>query len=743
MPVRDGALERKMERKIETHFRKEEKSMKIIWNAEHKYFHLRTGEMSYLMGVTPDERLLHLYWGAALGSEDSAAEIAGEMLQSYVHPEGVDSKADFYSRHEVSTMTPGDYSDPVLLCVHPDGVRSLRLVYQGHKIEENHLVVFLRDKVYPFAVEAHYQGWGDLPLLSRWLVVHNENTETVEMDAMKSAAWYLPWGRDYRLTHLSGNWGSEYTKNQLMLTQARTVLQNNRVTPSTAQQMPFFALDPEGKTTEQAGELFFGVLHWSGDFNITVESQYGKRVSVSGGLNDLTGNYLLKAGEEFETPHFTGGFVSRGFERMSEVFYDWQFDYLMPRGKKTDKAHAERPVIYNSWYPFLFDVNEENCLAMVDKCADLGVELFVIDDGWMPKRVNDKAGLGDWVADPKRFPHGMEVIADKCHEKGMLFGLWVEPEMVNPDSDLYRTHPDWIIGDPTRPHTLQRNQLVLNLARDDVRDWAIGWLDRVIEDYKLDYLKWDMNRYVTENGWPDAPKEERKSLSIRFTRNLLKIWQHMNEKYPDLLLENCASGGGRSDFGMVPYADRINRSDNADPVDIMVIHEGFSMLFVPKTAGGAGNIAPARHHIHNRPTPLDFRIHWGMTGSMSIGINILTASEEEMAALRQAIVDFKRLRGDLQDAYVYRIASALEHPYAIFQYVRRDRKAFTLFAFAHGMRNWDLMLPRFRMRGLIPGAVYECEDGRKMTGEALMNFGVQLKLRGDCDSVMDVWHLVQ
>ena len=715
--------------------------MDITWNHEQKYFHLRTEAMSYLMGVAPDGRLLQLYWGNALCREESARSIASQQLVAYEQPGGVDSRNDYYTRYEISTQEPGDYSDPVLACVHPDGVRSLRLRYRRHCIEGEQLIIFLQDEAYPFSVEAHYQGWKNLPLLTRWLVIRNEADEAVQMDAMKSAAWHVPMGYDYRLTHFSGNWGSEYTRNELTLTQARTVLQNNRVTPSTSQQLPFFALDREGKTTETEGELFFGVLHWSGDFNITAESQYGKKVSVTCGLNDLTSNYRLKPGEAFATPRCTAGFVNGGFERMSEVFYDWQFDYLMPRGAKADKAHAPRPVIYNSWYPFLFDVNEENCLAMVEQCAELGVELFVIDDGWMPGRINDRSGLGDWIADPQRFPHGLRKIADRCHEKGILFGLWVEPEMVNPDSALFRQHPDWIIGDPTREHTLQRHQWVLNLARDEIRDWAIGWLDQVIEENRLDYLKWDMNRYVTENGWPDAPAEDKKSLPIRYTRNLLKIWEHLNEKYPDLLLENCASGGGRCDFGMVPLADRINRSDNADPVDIMVIHEGFSMFFVPKTAGGAGNIAPARHHIHNRPTPLDFRIHWGMTGSMSIGLNLLTATAEEKEALRQAIADYKRLRGDLQDAYVYRIASAREHPYALFQYVRRDRRAFTLFAFAHGMRNWDRMLPRFRMRGLLPDAVYECEDGRQMTGEALMCFGLSLALKGDCDSVMSVWHI--
>ena len=524
-----------------------------------------------------------------------------------------------------------------------------------------------------------------------------------------------------------------------MLTQARTVLQNNRITCAAAQQTPFFALDPGGHTTETMGELYFGVLHWSGNFSIIVERQFGQRYSVNGGINPFDSQYPLQPGEAFETPMFTAGFVSRGFERMSEVLYDWQFDALLPRGNRIAKPHLSRPVIYNSWYPFEFGVNEENCLGLIDQCARMGVELFVIDDGWMPGRASDKAGLGDWVVDPARFPHGMDPIAKKCHDNGMGFGLWVEPEMVNPDSDLYRAHPDWVIHDPTRPRTLQRNQLVLNLARDDVRDWAIAWLDDLIDRYQLDYLKWDMNRYVFENGWPDAAPEERRSLSIRYTRNLMAIWKHLNERHPDVLFENCASGGGRSDFGMVPYADRINRSDNADPVDIMVIHEGFSMLFPPQTGGGAGNIAPARHHIHNRPTPLPFRIHWGMTGWMSIGINLLTAPQEELDQLRAAVAEYKLRRAELQDAYVYRIASAREHPYAIFQYVQRSRRAFTLFAFGHGMRCWDLAMPRMRMRGLIPDAVYVCEDGRRMTGEALMAYGLRVQLKGDCDSCMERW----
>ncbi len=712
--------------------------MCITWNEALRSFHLYTPEMSYLMLVTPDGRLLHLYWGAALHCPESAEEIAREGLEAWQLAQTRDSRRD-RSLCEVPTQVPGDYSQPVLACVMPDGVRSLRLRYAGHRIDGETLTVELEDEVYPLRVEARYRGWGELPLLTRSLRVTNGADGDVELDVMRSAAWHVPQGGRWRLTHFAGDSMSEYMRCETWLSQARTELQNNRLTEGSHQQVPFFALDRDGVSTETAGEVYYGALQWSGDFSITAEAQSGSRVSVTGGINDRTSRWRLQPGESFETPDFTGGFSGCGFERMSQTLYDWEFDYLLPRGDKTDKAHTPRPVLYNSWYPYAFDIDEEKCLAFVDRCADLGVELFVIDDGWMPGRDNPRTGLGDWTADPARFPRGLGVIADRCREKGLLFGFWVEPEMVNPDSDLYRAHPDWVIRDPTREPSLQRFQLILNLARDDVRDWIVETLDRLVDTYRPDYLKWDMNRYVTENGWPEAPREEQKSLPVRYIRNLMAIWAHLNRKYPDLLLENCASGGGRADFGMAPYADRVNRSDNSDPVELMRIHEGFTTLFVPKTAGGAGNIAQERTSAHGRVTPLDFRIAWGLTGSLSIGINLLTASEETLARLREAVALYKRLRADLQDAYVCRIASAREHPYAAFQYVRRDRGAFTLFVFAHGLRTCDLPLPRFRMRGLQPDAVYVCEDGRRMTGEALMRFGLAVPLKGDCASAVLVW----
>ena len=323
------------------------------------------------------------------------------------------------------------------------------------------------------------------------------------------------------------------------------------------------------------------------------------------------------------------------------------------------------------------------------------------------------------------------------HDAGLLFGIWVEPEMVNPNSDLYRAHPDWILSEPNRNPLTMRSQYILDMSREDIRDWAIDWLDELIESAELDYLKGGMNRQANELGLYALER----AVSVKYMRSIEYIWRHINEKYPDLLLENCASGGGRADFGMLGFADRMNRSDNADPIDVMTIHENYSTFFVPKLAGGAGNVSPSPNGINGRAVPLEFRIASGMTGSMSIGIDLLTADDATLERLKSAIAEFKLHRRALQNSYVYRIASVYDHSYQVLEYLERDKNEFTVFAFGHNLHQWDKQLPRFRMRGLDPDSVYE-SDKTRMSGAALMNIGIQLTLRGDYSCAVSHWHRI-
>lgn len=689
--------------------------MNFRYDEQRRLFQLDTADMTYAFCVTPGGRLNHLHWGGKVG----AASDFDEDIAAAKDRINLLGNSDRYNcRQEYAAQEPFDYGQDAIFPVFADGVRGARLVYRRHEFSGGCLKVFMKDAHYPLEVELQYRTIGDLNLLSRSAVIRNLGEEPIVLERALSATAYLP-EKNYRMTHFSGNWGAEFTRRQLNVDQQQIVLENHRGNCAAQQHVPFVALDTGGEATETAGEVFFGALKWSGDIRIVVERDFFGEVRVSAGMNDYDFRWNLTKDHPLTVPEFVLGYTQKGFGGMSKALYDWQFDHLCPQ----NKAHQQRPVIYNSWYPYEFSVDEENCIAMAKKAASIGAELFVIDDGWMPGRINSHAGLGDWTPDKARFPNGLGPIADACHEAGIKFGLWVEPEMVNPDSDLYRAHPEWVLGDTTRPASEMRNQFNLNLALDEVRDWCIKWLDRLITDCKLDYLKWDMNRYIAERG-PD------RQMPVKYIQNLYAIWQSMNERHPNVLYENCASGAARADFGMAPYTDRINRSDNADTVDVMRLHEGFSTLFLPKLAGGAGNISPSPNGVNDRVMPLDFRAASGMTGSMSIGIDLIKCTQEDILQIRDQVSAFKRIRETVQSSYVLRLKSVYDGNISALEYLRRDGKEAILFVFGHGLRYMEGELT-LRLRGLQADAMYETRDGRAFSGTALMNKGVKVSLTGD------------
>lgn len=708
--------------------------MKITFNPDMKLFRMVCSEMEYGFWIYSDGQLMNLHWGRPmLADEDYSLLISDRMIMT--------TQPHSYNSGEYRFGAPLDFAVPAIRVRFPDGAETLRLVYQSHEITDDSLTVTIADSFYPLEIKLIYKTFADLPLISRSAVITNSCAGEVILRSAMSATVQLPRGVDWRLTHYAGDWAAEYERQQTRLSQGRIVLETSYLTDAVSHIFPFFALDEEGRSTETDGEVYFGALHYNGDFKIVVESQHTqlmKRTSVTAGVSDFTAEIPLSSGESFETPSLFIGFSGSGFGHMSEILYDWQFDHILPRGKKGDKAHAVRPVIYNTWYPYEFDLNEQKLIDFIPKAKYIGAELLVIDDGWMKGRSHDRRGLGDWFIDEERFPHGLRYISDKTHQAGLMFGIWVEPEMVNPDSDLFRAHPDWVLSEPNRDPTLIRTQLILDMTREDITQWAMNWLDRLITDANLDYLKWDMNREATEIGLDQFER----GVAVKYMQNVERIWKHLNEKFPDLLLENCAGGGGRAGYGLLPYADRINRSDNADPIDVMLLHEGYSTFFVPKLAGGAGNVSPSPNHVNHRVVPLEYRVRCGMTGSMSIGINLLQSDQTELDTLRDAVSCFKTIRPALQDAYVYRIGSANEHPYSVLQYTKRDRSQFTLFAFAHGMHQWDKQLPRFRMRGLDPNAVYVSKSGNKLSGAALMNSGIALDMFGDYYSHIETWRVM-
>ena len=701
----------------------------IKYFEDSRKFSIQTENSSYFMGIDEDGRLRNLYYGEKINNAQDVdfdmKLISGAFTQD----------TRFHPKQEYITREKLIFSEPCLFGEFDDGTKDFQLLYKSHEITEDgkKLSITLKDIFYDLEVVLNYQVYEGLDLISKNAVIKNLCNQAVVLNKMKSGTLYPTWNRPMRLTHLAGTWGEEYQKLQINLQKGKFTIDNTRGTCAAHNHIPFFALD-EGDATETSGKVWYGLLHWSGDFRIDFEETYEKQLTVTAGVNDFDCSIKLEKGEFFETPLFTTGFSDSGFEKMTETLYDYQYDFLLPQ----TKIKNEFPIIYNSWYPYEFDVDEEKCLGFIEKAKQIGAELFVIDDGWFEGRKDDTGGLGDWWCDKDKFPNGLKPVAEKAHELGMKFGLWIEPEMVNPYSELYKKHSDWVLSFPNRENTERRHQLVLNLARKDVMEFAWESVDRIIREFDLDYVKWDMNRYFSET----VPHCD--DLRVRYIENLYEIWRRLNEKYPDVLFENCASGGGRADYGMAPYSDRINRSDNADPIDVLKLHEGFSTYFLPRLAGGAGNIAPSPYYLNGRSVPLRYRAHLGMTGCMSVGINILKSPQEELDKLQKYLAEYKEIRHIIHNAYLYRLSSAFENDYTVWEYLSRDKKEAVVFVFAHNM-NFRGSVPRIRLRGLDKNKAYRVRgeeyhlpytdmvapEERIIHGDALMNFGIRIDPIGD------------
>jgi len=397
-----------------------------------------------------------------------------------------------------------------------------------------------------------------------------------------------------------------------------------------------------------------------------------------------------------------------------------------------------RPVLYNSWEATTFRVDQAGQEALAEKAAKLGIELFVMDDGWFGARNSDRAGLGDWTVNPQKFPQGLKPLIDRVNALGMDFGLWVEPEMVNADSDLYRKHPDWVIAFEGRPRSELRNQMVLNLARPDVREYIFGVLDRLAGEYNVRYFKWDMNRAVSEPGWPDAGAAGSRKLWVDYVRNLYDIIDRLRARHPKLEIESCSGGGGRIDLGILRRVEEVWPSDNTEAFDRLRIQEGFSMAYAPKIMSAWVTDVP---NMNGRSAPLMFRFLTAMQGALGIGANLnkWTAQDEKTAA--QMIALYKRVRPTVQAGDLYRLFSPRSGDLTANQYVAADGKQAVVFAFRHSQQ-YNTAVPTIRLRGLDPKALYRVDatEGKlqerqpQLSGAYLMSVGLNLNLRGDYDA---------
>ena len=453
-----------------------------------KIWILTTSQNSYAMGLGPDGQLEHLYWDAPLWrADDLQAATAKHDISSF-------DPHQMLENEEFPGWGGPRYDEPALKITRSDGDRDLVLRYVSYHIDGDLLDIDLKDIRDAVDVTLHYRVYPAVGIISRWATIANHTKQDFTIVSAQSAAWYVPPGDGYRLSYLSGRWAAETQLNREPIHEGIKVIES-REGHTSHNFNPWFAID-DGSATEQHGRVWFGALAWSGNWRISVEQTPYRQVRVTGGMNTFDFSYPLKPGESLTTPQFYGGVAQHGFGEASRLMHDLERADIEPHGLKA----RVRPVLYNSWEATGFNVNEEGQKQLAEKASKLGVELFVMDDGWFGKRNNDHAGLGDWTVNPQKFPHGLNNLISSVNHLGMDFGLWVEPEMVNPDSDLYRAHPDWVMNFPGRPRSELRNQLVLNLARDDVKEYIYGVLDKLATEYNIRYFKWDMNRTFSEPG---------------------------------------------------------------------------------------------------------------------------------------------------------------------------------------------------------------------------------------------------
>lgn len=698
--------------------------MSIQVNEKRRLFLLSTESMSYGMEVTSAGALVNLHWGARL---DRVEDLPfGEQLQ-------FDASQESAKKPLTNQEYPGSggyfYDEPCVKAMYANGCRDTKLFYQGHRLlreaKSETLIVEMREEIYPLTVRLFYRIYDGLDVLDRWVELENTGSAPIHLESVQSAVCYPPRARQYRLTHFSGKWASEYNRERTNLTQSKTVLES-RHGISGPDSCPWFALD-EGHATETAGEVWTGSVHWSGNWKITAEIDRWKQPRITLGINDFDFSWKLKPGETFAAPIVTFVYSDRGFGSASRKYHDYLRGHLAPQ----NKVNKIRPVSYNAWCAFEFDINECQQMRLAELAAKIGVELFIMDDGWFGARDNDRAGLGDWTPSKTKFPNGLKPLIEHVNNLGMDFGIWVEPEMVNEDSELYRAHPDWVLRAEGKPITTWRNQYVLNFAREDVFDYAWRFLDNLLSNNRIAYLKWDMNRYLCEPGWPEKPIDEQREVWTRYVQNVHRLYRKIQEKFPTLLLENCAGGGGRIDLAMAARSDWVNPSDNSDALDNLKIFEGYTQLFLPKTENRHVSACP--DGINGRTLPLPFRHHVFMMSSYGISMNLLNMSDAELDDLRAWIEKYKSFRELTQNGDLYRLISIYDGQLSAYEFAERSGDRAMVFLFGQSMQYYR-PLPRVRLQGLISDRLYRVDGGRMLSGRALMEIGIEPVLIGDFDS---------
>lgn len=678
-----------------------------------KNYFINTENTTYAIGVDDTGIVRHLYWGSRI--DDESLEIP-DIWDTNSNHSDMDNAVTEYTAFGGKM-----YRNCAVKCRYFDNCRDCILKFKSAAQNENELVITLEDSVYLFLVELHYVTYPDSDIITRFARLKNKSDNDILIEKMMSAEISLPSELPYEIMNTNGSWGGEFQLESETLKAGSVVFESRKGTTGHTNQPIFIA---HQGANEDFGTVYFAALGYSGSFKVEAQRDFKGITRAMLGVNDFDFSYTLKAGQELETPRVYMG-ISNGFAQMSNDMSRFAINHILPR------AYAQKPlpVLYNSWEATAFDVNTQGQLELAKKAAELGCELFVMDDGWFGKRNNDCAGLGDWFVNEEKFPNGLDELINGVNALKMDFGLWFEPEMVQRDSDLFRAHPDWVYHYPTRENNELRNQLVLNLTKPEVEQYVFDCMDKMLEKHNIRYIKWDMNRPFSEGGAENL--ENAQELWLRHTKAVYAIADRLKEKYPYLQLEACASGGGRADLGALGHFDMVWTSDNTDPLDRLVIQQGFSMLYPIKCM----RAWVTDWNDNRRPVSLDFRFASSMQGSLSLGANLNEYSEQDIQKAKKYIALYKKIRPIIQFGKLYRLRNESAHGYWANEYVGKNEAVLFVMTTAYTLDNRHHKV--LNLRGLDEKAKYSYTvDGRDFvhSGAYLINGGLSLELYNPFDA---------
>ena len=720
--------------------------MSICYHEGSREFHLSNRDISYIITVLKNGQLGQLYFGKKLHDRESFAH----LLELRHRPMAVctyEGDSTFSMEHikqEYPSYGAGDMRYPAVEILQENGSRITDFVYQTHRIydgkpalaglpatytedskEAQTLEIELKDELIHTTLILYYTIFEELPAITRSAKVIYHGTEKIVLERAMSCSVDLP-DHDYQMIELTGAWGRERAVTERKLQYGIQGIYSMRGC-SSYQFNPFLALAREN-ADEFQGQVYGFSLVYSGNFLAQTEVDNYDTARVLMGIHPNGFKWTLGKGESFQTPEMVMVYSEAGLNGMSQTFHKL-YRTRLARGTWRDKV---RPILINSWEAFYFDFDAPKLLGLADAAADLGMELFVLDDGWFGKRDDSTSSLGDWYPNEEKLKGTLKELAEKINAKGLKFGLWIEPEMTNKDSDLYRAHPDWLLAEQGKRICHSRTQYVLDFSKKEVREYIGDMLENLLAEVPVSYIKWDMNRTFSEVFSNGNDREYQGKVCHKYILGVYELYERLTSRFPHVLFESCASGGARFDPGMLYYAPQGWTSDDTDAIERLKIQYGTSMVYPVSCMGSHVSASP--NHQTNRVTPLETRADVAYFGTFGYELDLLKLGEEDKAEIRRQIAFMKEKRDLIQKGTFYRLKSPFEGNETAWMIVSEDQKK-ALVGYYRVMQPVNVGFKRLKLKGLkedtcykVSGYAYDCY------GDELMQVGMILS-----DSASGVW----